>query len=61
MGPNEIPDELFNLSVNELHGPYSENGYLKSYKINRSQAHARFCLMYVIFEPGGWGVGYERS
>lgn len=33
MGPNEIPDEIFNLSVNELHGPYSEDGYLKVTKL----------------------------
>jgi len=33
MGSNEIPDEIFNLSVNELHGPYSEDGYMKVTKL----------------------------
>ena len=33
MGPNEIPDEIFNLSVNELHGPYSEDGFMKVTKL----------------------------
>ena len=33
MGSNEIPDEIFNLSVNELHGPYSEDGYIKVTKL----------------------------
>ncbi len=33
MGSNEIPDEIFNLSLNELHGPYSEDGYMKVTKL----------------------------
>ena len=33
MGSNEISDEIFNLSINELHGPYSEDGYMKVTKL----------------------------
>ena len=33
MGSNEVPDEIFNLSVNELYGPYSEDGYMKVTKL----------------------------
>tara|TARA_S200000501_G_scaffold159889_1_gene150795 strand:- start:1048 stop:3195 length:2148 start_codon:yes stop_codon:yes gene_type:complete len=33
MGSNEIPDEIFNLSINELYGPYSEDNYMKVTKL----------------------------